>query len=173
MYRDLFFLLQEWTVLPQWLQKKCQCVSYSVVSDSATPWAVACQASLSMEFSRQEYWSGWPFPFPGDLPNPGIKPKSPVQQAVSLPLKHLESPQININILKFLKMKLFSQSNAEILRKKKLLSPSGHPHNDLEQPLNHSPQFQKGDSSSSLTAAKEPAHCLLRQLSFSTKSEEI
>ena len=38
------------------------------------PWIVACQAPLSMEFSRQEYWSGLPFPTPGDLPDPGIKP---------------------------------------------------------------------------------------------------
>ena len=49
----------------------------------ATPWTVACQASLSIEFSRQEYWSGWPFPFPGDLPNPGIEPRAPTLQAVS------------------------------------------------------------------------------------------
>ena len=39
----------------------------------ATPWTIPCQAHLSMEFSRQEYWSGVPFPSPGDLPNPGIK----------------------------------------------------------------------------------------------------
>ena len=39
-----------------------------------TPWTLACQTSLSMEFSRQEYWSGLPFPIPGDLPNPGIEP---------------------------------------------------------------------------------------------------
>ena len=39
----------------------------------------------SMEFSRPEYWSGWPFPSPGDLPNPGIKPRSPPLQADSLP----------------------------------------------------------------------------------------
>ena len=38
---------------------------------------VACQNPLSMEFSRQEYWSGWPFPPPGDLPRPGIEPASP------------------------------------------------------------------------------------------------
>ena len=44
---------------------------------SATPWTVAHQPPLSMEFSRQEYWSGLPFPPPGDLPNPGIKPTSP------------------------------------------------------------------------------------------------
>ena len=43
----------------------------------ATPWTVACQAPLSTGFSRQEYWSGLPFPSPGDLPNPGIEPESP------------------------------------------------------------------------------------------------
>ena len=42
-----------------------------------TPWTVACQASLSMGFSSQEYWSGVPFPPPGDLPNPGMVPVSP------------------------------------------------------------------------------------------------
>ena len=50
-----------------------------------TPWTVALQASLSIVFSRQEYWSGFPFPSPGDLPNPGIKPESPTLQADSLP----------------------------------------------------------------------------------------
>ena len=43
----------------------------------ATPWTVACQASLSMKFSRQEYWSVWPFPSPGHLPDPGIEPMIP------------------------------------------------------------------------------------------------
>ena len=43
----------------------------------ATPWTVAYQALLSMGFSRQEYWSGVPFPFPGDLPDPGIESGSP------------------------------------------------------------------------------------------------
>ena len=41
------------------------------------PWTIACQVPLSMGFSRQEYWSGFPFPSPGDLPNPGIEPGSP------------------------------------------------------------------------------------------------
>ena len=50
----------------------------------ATPWTVAHQAPLSMGFSRQEYWSGLPFPSPGDLHNPGIEPKSPALQADSL-----------------------------------------------------------------------------------------
>ena len=50
-----------------------------------TPWTVTCQAPLSLEFSRQEYWSGQPFPSPGYLPNPGIEPGFPVLQADSLP----------------------------------------------------------------------------------------
>ena len=50
-----------------------------------TPWTVACQVPLSMEFSKQEYWSGLPFPSPGDLPDPGIKPRTPAMQADSLP----------------------------------------------------------------------------------------
>ena len=50
----------------------------------ATPWTVAHQAPLSMGFSRQEYWSGLPFPSPGDLPNPGIEPRSPAMQADAL-----------------------------------------------------------------------------------------
>ena len=49
----------------------------------ATPWTVAYQAPLSMEFSRQEYWSGLSFPSPGDLPDPGIEPGSPALQADS------------------------------------------------------------------------------------------
>jgi len=48
-----------------------------------TPWTVACQAPLSVGFSRQEYWSGLPFPPPGDLPNPGIEPISPVSPALA------------------------------------------------------------------------------------------
>ena len=49
-----------------------------------TPWTVACQAPLSMGFSRQEYWNGLPFPSPVDLPNPGIKAGSPALQAEPL-----------------------------------------------------------------------------------------
>ena len=50
----------------------------------ATPWTVPCQASLSMRFSCQEYWNRLPYPLPGDLPDPGIKPGSPELQADSL-----------------------------------------------------------------------------------------
>ena len=46
-----------------------------------TPWTVGHQAPLSMGFPRQEYWSGLPFPSPGDLPDPGIEPRSPALQA--------------------------------------------------------------------------------------------
>ena len=56
----------------------------SVVPDSETPWTAAHQAPLSMRFSRQGYWSGLPFPSPGDLPNAGIEPRSPTLQADSL-----------------------------------------------------------------------------------------
>ena len=58
--------------------------SLSHVQLFATPWTVAYQAPPSMGFSRQEYWSGLPFPSPGDFPNPGIKPRSPALQADSL-----------------------------------------------------------------------------------------
>ena len=51
------------------------------MSDFVAPWAVACQAPLSMEFFRQEYWSGLTFPSPGDLPDPGVEPRSPELQA--------------------------------------------------------------------------------------------
>ena len=50
----------------------------------ATPWTVAYQVSLSMGFFRQEYWSGLPFPSPGDPPDPGIKPRSPTLEADAL-----------------------------------------------------------------------------------------
>ena len=67
-------------ILNNYIKKNPQnivCVSCSVISNSVPPWIVACKVPLSMGFPRQEYWSGWPFPSPGDLPNPGIKPGSP------------------------------------------------------------------------------------------------
>ena len=57
-----------------------------------TPWTVAHQASLSMEFSWQEYWSGLPCPPPRDLPSPRAEPASPALQADFLPLSHWENP---------------------------------------------------------------------------------
>ena len=64
----------------------------------ATP--VAQQAPLSMEFSRQKYWSGVPFPSPGDLHDPGIEPRSPVLQADSLPLSYQGSPLLGMDFPK-------------------------------------------------------------------------
>ena len=59
--------------------------SLTCVGLFATPWTVAYQAPTSMGFSKQEYWSRLPFPSPGDLPDPGIEPRSPALQADSLP----------------------------------------------------------------------------------------
>ena len=66
--------------------------SLSHVQLFATPWTVAYQAPWSMGFSRQEYWSGLPFPSPGDLPNPGIKPGSSALQTDAL----LSEPNWNV-----------------------------------------------------------------------------
>ena len=63
-------------------EKKVKSLSY--VWLFATLWAVAHQAPLPMGFSRREYWSGLPFPSPGDLPDPGIEPRSPALQADTL-----------------------------------------------------------------------------------------
>ena len=74
----------------------CACTCVCVLSHVrlfATPRTVACQSPLSMKFSRKEYWSGLPFPSPGDLPDPGIGPGYPALQADSLPffLSHQRS----------------------------------------------------------------------------------
>ena len=69
-------------------------LSLSHVQLFASPWTVAYQTHLFMEFSRPEYWNGQPFPSPGYLPNPGIKPRSPTLQADSLPAEPKRSPRI-------------------------------------------------------------------------------
>ena len=66
--------------------------SLSRVRLFATPWTVAYEDPQSMEFSRQEYWSGFPFPSPGDLPDPGIEPGSPALSADALPSELLGKP---------------------------------------------------------------------------------
>ena len=67
-----------------------------------TPWTAACQAPLSMGFSRKEYWSGLSFPSSGDLPDPRIKPGSPAFQADSLlsesPENNLPSPSCSVEV---------------------------------------------------------------------------
>ena len=74
----------------------CCLVTKSYPTLYVIPWTVALQAPLSMGFPKQEYWSGLPFPFPRDLPNPGIKsmsPLSPALQTDSLPSKPLGKPE--------------------------------------------------------------------------------
>ena len=66
---------------------KSESVSLSVKSDSTTPWTVALQTSLSIEFSRKDCWNEQPFPSPGDLPNSVIKLRSPALQEDSLPFE--------------------------------------------------------------------------------------
>jgi len=68
--------------------------SLSCVQLFASPWTVAGQAPPSMEFSRQEHWSGLPLPFPGDLPDTGIEPESPAPQADSLPSEPPGNPKV-------------------------------------------------------------------------------
>ena len=79
---------------PLWQKVKVKSLSH--VRLFATLWTVAHQAPPSMGVSRQEYWSGLPFPSPGDLPNPGIELGSPALQADSLPSKPLRKPPIKI-----------------------------------------------------------------------------
>ena len=63
--------------------KHLVCVQLIVSDSLQPPWIVACQAPLFMEFSRQEYWNGLPFPPPGYLPEPGIEPTSPASPALA------------------------------------------------------------------------------------------
>ena len=77
----------------------CMLCHFTCILLFATLWTIAPQAPLSMGFSRQEYWSGFPFPSPGDLPIPGIEPGSHTLQADSLltepPGKPLEGVILN------------------------------------------------------------------------------
>ena len=72
----------ESSIFPVHSRYMCVCV-LNCVQLFAIPRTVACQIPLSMEFFRQEYWNGLPFPTPGDLPNPGIKPECPASPAMA------------------------------------------------------------------------------------------
>ena len=76
--------------------KKVKVKVLSCVQLFVTPWTIAYQAPLSTGFSRQGYWSGLPFPSPGDLPNPGIEARSPTSQAEAL----LSEPPGKLNVCK-------------------------------------------------------------------------
>ena len=81
-----------------------------------TPWTAAHQAPQSMEFSRQEYWSGLPFPSPGGLPNPGIEPGSPALEADALtsepPGKPYQIYMISVYCLPFCRLPFYSVVSA-------------------------------------------------------------
>ena len=79
-----------------------------------TPWTIARQAPLSMGVSRQEYWSGLPFPSPGDLPDLGIEPRSPALQADSLPTELKVSKSMR-SLMKFYRMELLPRSRSRML----------------------------------------------------------
>ena len=72
-----------------------ECQVASVMSDSATLWTIAHHAPLSMGFSRQEYWSGLQCSPPGDLPDPGIEPRSPALQIGSEPTELQGKPSLS------------------------------------------------------------------------------
>ena len=74
---SFIFLYDTYIYMSVYEVKWSEMKSLSRVQLFATPWTVAYQDPQSMGFSRQEYWSGLPLPSPGDLPNPGIEPRSP------------------------------------------------------------------------------------------------
>ena len=88
---------RDWTQVIWSEVKPLRCVQLFAI-----PWTVAYTAPLSMEFSRQEYWSGLPFPSPGDLPDPGIEARSPALQADTLPSEPPGKPQMICHPLKIL-----------------------------------------------------------------------
>ena len=81
------------------------CLLLSRVLLFATLWTVAHQAPLSMGFSRQEYWNGLPFPSPGDLPDPGIEPRSPALQADALTSEPPGKPSKRIACVRVINIK--------------------------------------------------------------------
>ena len=99
--------------------------SHEVMSDFfATPWIVAHQVSLSMEFPRQKYWNGLPFPPLRDLPDPGIKPCSPasfIGRWILLPLSHMGSPKCLLHALK-IKEQVTSKEAQQLSRFSSFLS---------------------------------------------------
>ena len=95
-----------------------------------TPWTVACQAPLSMGFSRQEYWKGLPFPSPGDLPDPVIEPRFPALQRDSLPSELPGKPKnIGVGIPGCYKKKNYGSvviKNRDMQAVEKNLHPMSH-----------------------------------------------
>ena len=91
----------------------------------ANPCSVACQAPLSMEFSKQEYWSGLSFPSPGDLPNPGIEPGSPALQVDSSLIGPTGKPIINVLPLNYKYILCYLLSSVKLYQHGTLGRPGG------------------------------------------------
>ena len=102
---------------------------FSRVRFCATLWTVACQASLSMGISRQEYWSGLQFPSPEDLPNWGTEPESPALQVDSLPFK-LQGTPPGIFLTQGLNLRLMSPALAGGFLP---LAPPGKPKESIDE----------------------------------------
>ena len=91
------------------------CLGAQCVQLFVTLWTITCQAPLSMEFSRQKYWIGLPFPSPRDLPTPRIKPGSPASQKDSLPCNSPGKPvYVNTKLLIYLSF-FFSFGNSKFV----------------------------------------------------------
>ena len=105
--KAIAIIIEQWQVIfLKYVSQNLGFFSGSICSCSvwlfATPRTIACQASLSTGLSRQEYWRGMPFPLPGALPHPVIKPTFPASPALaanSLPLSHLGTPCCVYNIV--------------------------------------------------------------------------
>ena len=118
--------------------------SLSHVRLFATPWTVAHQAPLSMGFSRQEYWSGLPFPSPGDLPDPGIKPRSPASQADAFTSEPPGKPTTKKGILSPL---LYSMNQSQVSDAIQPSHPLPFPSLPAPNPSQHQSLFQSVNSS--------------------------
>ena len=107
----------------EWHPSPAQLLEYFVVVDHSlshvylfvTPWTVAHQAPLSVGFHRQEYWSGLPFPSPGDLPDPGIEPSSPAFFTTEIPGKLSEIKELLSQRLNILKLAIDVSSDCMVL----------------------------------------------------------
>ena len=120
--KKIFFLLQSSKITADTVSFGVHAQSLSCVQLFTTPWTVSCQASLSLGFSRQEYWSGLPFPFPGSLPDPGIKPKSPGSPALAGGFITIEPPWKPVlhSVLEIDSAEMEFPSQLKILKKKEL-----------------------------------------------------
>ena len=104
----LIFTFLNFLILLSWVYSFCCCLVNQVVSNTfVTQWNVACHAPLSMGFPKQEFWSGLPFPSPGDLPDPGIEPTSHALAGGFFPTEPLGKPHILSNDTLFLNKSMF------------------------------------------------------------------